>query len=408
MSAAFTAPESENEALSDRNHGRGNVGAAGHAALTRRQALQRLGVAGGLAGMAAPQAFAQSDRPIVLGQSAATSGAAAQLGIQLNLGARLAFDAANAAGGIGGRPIELRLVDDGYEPERCRANTENFIAQDVFALFGYVGTPTSLSVLPLVNKAQIPFFGPFTGAHALREPFSRQVFHVRCSYFDETELIVRNLTRLGLKKIAVFRQADSYGQAGLDGVQRALAARGLEPVVVGQVARNSVDVSAAVKAIVPRQPDAVIQISAYKSCAAFIREARAVGYGGMFFNVSFVGTQALMDELGRDAAGVMVTQVMPSPFSSATGLAREYLDAIARAGNKQQPNYSGIEGYLAARVMIEGLKRSRAASRDALITALEALRLDFGGMVVNFAAHSHVGSQFVEMTLLTADGKVRR
>ena len=263
--------------------------------LNRRHAIGGLAAAAATIGL---PALGQADRRIVLGQSAAFSGAAAQLGIQMNRGARLYFDGVNAAGGINGTQIELRTLDDQYEPDKCRANTETFIKDDVFALFGYVGTPTSLAALPLVNLSKIPFFGPFTGAEALRDPFSRNVFHVRASYYDETALIVKQLTSLGLKKIAVFRQNDSYGQAGYDGVVRALKTQGLAPVAVGLVERNTVNVAAAVTAIVPSQPDAVVQISAYKSCAAFIVEARKAGFGGTFYNVSFVGTQALADELG--------------------------------------------------------------------------------------------------------------
>ena len=375
--------------------------------LNRRRALHPL--AGWGAALGTP-AFGQADKPIVLGQSAATTGPAAQLGIQMHHGARLYFDAVNAQGGVGGRPIELRLLDDGYEPERCKANTEQFIAKDVFALFGYVGTPTSLAALPLVNQARVPFFGPFTGAQALRDPFSRSVFHVRASYYDETALIVRQLTELGLKKIAVFRQDDSYGQAGLDGVQRALASKGLEPVAVGLVKRNSVDVAAAVAAIVAKRPDAVVQISAYKSCAAFIRAARKAGYGGTFYNVSFVGTQALADELGKEALGVMVTQVMPYPFSTTMGITREYLQALRQAGGTDKPNYSSMEGYVAARVFVEGLKRAgKNPGRDELVTGLETLqRFDLGGFQVNFSPRSHVASQFVELTMLSEDGRVKR
>ncbi|MBI3369528.1 MAG: ABC transporter substrate-binding protein, partial [Burkholderiales bacterium] len=147
--------------------------------IARRVALHQLA---GLGAALAGPAFAQSERPLVLGQSCATTGPAAQLGIQMHHGAKLFFDAVNAQGGINGRPIELRLLDDGYEPDRCKANTEQLIRDDVFALFGYVGTPTALAALPLVNQARIPFFGPFTGAQALRDPFSRNVFHVRASY----------------------------------------------------------------------------------------------------------------------------------------------------------------------------------------------------------------------------------
>ena len=384
--------------------------------LKRRDTLQRL--AAGAAGAAATLAFpalAQNDRSIILGQSAALSGPAAQLGIQMNSGARIYFDQLNAEGGVYGRTVKLRALDDGYEPDRCRANTETLIKQEgAFALFGYVGTPTSLAALPLVNAANVPFFGAFTGAEALREPFSRWVFHVRASYYDETELIVRQLTALGLKRIAVFRQNDSYGQAGLDGVLRALKARNLAPTAVGLVERNSVDVAAAVKAIVTNPPDAVVQISAYKSCAAFVRGARKAGYGGTFHNVSFVGTQALADELGKEAHGVVVSQVMPYPFGTATAIAREYLEAVRKAGSGGAvgitPNYSSMEGYVCAKVFTEGLRRAGGSpTREALVAALEGMqRYDAGGYIVGFGPRSHRGSSFVELSMLSADGKVKR
>ena len=375
----------------------------------RRTLLQGLTGLTGLTASVGLPVFAQ-ERPLVLGQSAPTTGPAAQLGIQMHHGVKLYFDQFNAQGGLGGRPVEVKLLDDGYEPDRCKANTEQFIKDDVFALLGYVGTPTCLAALPLVNQARIPFFGPFTGAQALREPLSKWVFHVRASYYDETALIVRNLTHLGLKKIAVFRQNDSYGQAGLDGVVRALAAQSLQPLAVGTVERNSVDVAAAVKAIVPAEPHAVVQISAYKSCAAFVREARKAGYGGTFYNVSFVGSQALADELGKQGRGVMISQVMPHPFSTTTGLARDYIDAVKRSGGSNPPNYSSKEGYVAARVFAEGLRRAaKPLTRDGLVAALEQMpRLDLGGFSMGFSPKNHAGSSFVELTVLTEDGKVRR
>ena len=375
--------------------------------INRRDAIRRFAATG--AALALP-AFAQSGNRIVLGQSAAFSGPAAQLGIQMNKGARIYFDALNAAGGVHGSTVELRTLDDGYEPDRCKANTEKFIKDDAFALFGYVGTPTSLAALPLVNEARVPFFGPFTGAEALRDPFSRVVFHVRASYYDETALIVRQLTTLGLTRIAVFYQDDAYGKAGLEGVRRALKPLGLEPAALGTVQRNTVDVASAVRQITAAKPEAVVQIGAYKSCAAFIREARKAGYGGTFFNVSFVGTQALADELGRTGRGIMVSQVMPFPFSNSTAIAREYLEAVKKAGADAQPNYSSMEGYVAAKVMAEGLKRAgRSPSRESLITGLESIQnASFGGFLVDFGPRDHVASNFVDLSMLTEDGKVRR
>jgi branched-chain amino acid transport system substrate-binding protein len=374
--------------------------------MNRRDAIRRVAAVG--ATLALP-ALAQNNR-IVLGQSAPLTGAAAQLGLQMNAGARIFFNALNAQGGVNGNTIELRTADDGYEPDRCKANTEKFIKDDVFGLFGYVGTPTCLAALPLVNESKIPFFGPFTGAEALREPFSKSVFHVRASYYDETGLIVKQLTTLGLKKIAVFYQNDSYGKAGLEGVKRALKPLGLEPIALGTVERNTIDVAGAIKEIVPKLPDAVVQISAYKSCAAFIREARKAGYGGTFFNVSFVGTQALADELGKEGRGIMVSQVMPFPFSTTTPIAREYLEAVRKAGSDAVANYSSMEGYMAAKVIAEGLKRAgRNASREALINGLESIQnASFGGFNVDFGPRRHVASSFVDLSMLTEDGKVRR
>ena len=374
--------------------------------MKRRDAIKWL--VGPCAALALP-ALAQNTR-IVLGQSAAFSGPAAQLGIQMNMGAKIYFNALNASGGVYGNMVELRALDDGYEPDRCKANTEKFVKDDVSGLFGYVGTPTCLAALPLVTDAKIPFFGPFTGAEALREPFHKSVFHLRASYYDETALIVRQLTALGLKKIAVFYQNDAYGKAGLEGVTRALKAQDLAPVALGTVERNTVNVAQAVKDIASKTPDAVVQISAYKACAAFIREARKAGYGGTFFNVSFVGTQALADELGKEGRGIVVSQVMPFPFSTTTSISREYLDAVKRAGGDAQPNYSSMEGYLAAKVLAEGLKRAgRNPSHEALVSGLESIqKMDFGGFIVEFGPKDHVASRFVDLSMLTEDGKVRR
>jgi len=374
--------------------------------MNRRDAIRQ--IVGASALLALP-ALAQNNR-VVLGQSAALSGPAAQLGLQMNAGARIFFASLNAQGGINGNQVELRAIDDGYEPERCKVNTDKFIKDDVFALFGYVGTPTCLAALPLVTDAKIPFFGPFTGAEALRDPFHKSVFHLRASYFDETALIVKQLTSLGLKKIAVFYQDDAYGKAGLEGVTRALKALNLAPVALGTVERNTVNVAQAVKDIAGKGPDAVVQISAYKSCAAFIREARKAGYGGTFFNVSFVGTQALADELGKEAHGIMISQVMPFPFSTTTPISREYLDAVRKTGGDAKPNYSSMEGYLAAKVFAEGLRRAgRNPTRDTLITGLESIqKTDFGGFQVNFSPKDHVASRFVDLSMLTEDGRVRR
>lgn len=360
--------------------------------------------------LAAPPMLRAQGSKIILGQSAPLTGVAAQLGIQFQQGANLWFDLVNAQGGIAGSTIELKTLDDGYEPDRCADNTRQLIEQDVFALFGYIGTPTSLAALPLVNKAQIPFIAPFTGAMALREPFNKLVFHLRASYNDETALIVKYHTTLGLKRIAVFYQNDAYGQAGLTGVTQAMASLDLKPVAQATVERNSVNVDAAVHTLFAANPEAIVQISAYKSSAAFIRAARKAGYGGTLSNVSFVGTQALSDELGKEAAGVVVSQVMPSPYYPGRPIAREFSAAVQQSRGAVHANYSSLEGYLAARMVTEGLKRagSKLQTREGLMHGIEALsKQSFGGYAINVTPTDHVASKFVELSMLTGDGHIR-
>lgn len=383
--------------------------------MQRRQALSTVCKLVGSSALASWGAAAQaqsagvSDNRIVLGQSAPFSGAAVQLGLQYFLGAQLHFDALNARGGVNGRRIEIARLDDSYDPERCAANTRQFIQDGVFALFGYVGTPTSLMALPLATEAKIPFFAPFTGAQALREPFNRYAIHVRASYFDETDAIVRQTTSVGIKKIAVFYQNDAYGKTGLEGVTNALKALDLAPVAVGTVERGSTDVAQSLKDILAAKPEAIVQISAYKPCATFIRLARRQGFTGNFYNLSFVGTQALLDELGSEARGVVVSQVMPFPYSAAQAISGEYLAAL-KDKRGVAPNYSGMEGFVAAKVFAEGVRRAgRNLTREGFITAVQGIQnLQLGGFSVDFGPKKHTGSRFVEMTLLTEDGRVRR
>ena len=375
--------------------------------ITRRQ----FSVVSAAAMLALPNAVrAQGGSKIILGQSAAFTGPAAQLGIQFHQGAKLWFDQVNVQGGIAGRTIEIKTMDDGYEPDRCVENTKQLIGEDVFALFGYIGTPTSVAALPLLAKDKVPFIAPFTGAMSLRNPFLKHVCHLRASYNDETALIVKQLTNLGLTRIGVFYQNDAYGKAGLDGVTLAMSALNLKPVAQATVERNSVDIAASLKTLMAASPEAIVQISAYKSCAAFIHGARKAGFGGTFFNVSFVGTQALADELGKDGAGVAVSQVVPSPYSQTKPIAREFADSIKRAAGTVQANFSSMEGYLAARMVTEGLKRAggKSLTREGLISGIEAIgNQSFGDFLVRLSPTDHVASSFVELSMLTGDGRIK-
>jgi len=351
-----------------------------------------------------------SDREIVVGQFAAFSGPAAQLGQRLNVGIQAYFKAVNEQGGVNGRTLRLVTRDDGYEPDRAVAAVKALIEQDqVFALVGAVGTPTGLAAVPVLTAAKVPLVGMFTGAQSLREPFNRYVFHVRASYFDETERIVQHLTTLGMKKIAVFYQNDAYGKAGLEGVTRALERRQLKPAATATFERNSVDVAAALQGILPAQPEAVVQIGAYKACAEFIKQARARGYGGQFFNVSFVGSKALADELGPAGMGVVISQVVPFPYTPSLPVVREYQQRMKEAGQTEL-DFSSMEGYLIAKVFVEGLKRAgRNLTREGLIAALESMKdVNLGGFEISYSPKDHSGSKYTDLTIIGRDGRFVR
>lgn len=347
-----------------------------------------------------------TDDSILLGQSAAFGGPAAALGKAMRQGAMVYFDRINSEGGVYGRKIKLISLDDGYEPDRAIANTRKLINEDkVFALFGYVGTPTSYAVKPLITEAKIPFFGPFTGAEGLRNPVNRYIFNIRASYFDETEKLVDWMVTDHKTNIAVFYQNDAYGKAGLEGVRRAMERRNLHISATGTVERNTVDVAGAVKSIAPARPDAVIMISAYKSCAAFIKQFDKTGQQPTYMNVSFVGSKPLADELGPEGQGVIISQVVPYPLYP-SGAALEMRDLLAAHSPGEKPSFNNVEGFLAAKAFVEGLRRAgRNLTRDGFINALETMRhVDLGAFPITFTPTNHSGSNFVELTVIIGGG----
>jgi ABC-type branched-subunit amino acid transport system substrate-binding protein len=324
-------------------------------------------------------------------------------------GAKLWFDYVNAQGGIHGRSIVLKTRDDKYEATLAAENTRRFINEDrVFALFAYVGTPTSQASLPIFTEARVPFVAPFTGAELLRQPFNRFVFNVRASYFDETETIVDHLYRTGARKIAVFHQADSYGQAGLEGTTRALTRRNLQVHATGTVQRNSTDVAEAVKSLNGSQPDAVVMISAYGSTAEFVRQMKKAGSVSSFYTVSFVGSKALADALGDEGHGVTISQVVPFPWSPLTPVVKDFLELARRS--QVDVNFSTLEGFIAAKVMTEGLRRAgKDLTRDRFIAAMESINsLDLGGFGVTFSSTNHSASKFVDLAMIGRSGKFVR
>ncbi|MCD4650960.1 MAG: ABC transporter substrate-binding protein [Candidatus Cloacimonetes bacterium] len=343
-----------------------------------------------------------SNDSILIGISNAQSGPALFLGTELSKGAQAYFNYVNDNGGINGKKIKVIQYDDGYEPKRCTANTNKLIANDkVFALFGYVGTPTCKAAAPMIQRAKVPFFFPFTGAGFLRDTskFS-YTFNLRATYDIETEAMVDYLVKKGSNKIAIFIQADAYGRAGLDGVNKALSKRNMKLAAEARYQRNTVDVSEAVSVMKKNNPDAIIMIGAYKPCAEFIKQAKKSGMTNVeFLNISFVGSKALAKELGATGDGVIITQCVPSPWDDSIPVVKEYKKIMKQYSESFTPGFVSLEGFLNAKLFVKALKKSNL-TREGLVTAIQSIKNhDLGsGDRISYSATDHQGFERIYMT----------
>ena len=375
------------------------VAAMGMLGLTLALALPGLPVLGAPAPSPKPAAA-----ELVLGQSAAFSGPSAMLGREYREGALAYFSEVNRQGGIHGKRLKLLSLDDRYEPPLTLRNTRQLIERDkVFALFGYVGTPTVKAVLPLVESAKIPLIAPLTGAQLLRQPHRPMVFNLRASYHQEMDRMVNDLVRSGRHRIAVVYQNDAFGQDGLKGALKALKRHGLKPVATASVERNSTQTGGAARTMQQANANAVLIVAAYPSSAAFSREMHRQGSTAQLMNVSFVGTSALRASLqSHEASGIGVAQVVPFPWNERVPVVREYQHLMRRQQAKPHFGFSSLEGFLAAKMTVEGLRRAGPSpTRQRFVTALETMRnVDLGGYRVQLSPKDHNGSNYVDLTFL--------
>ena len=383
--------------------------------MRRRRARRAAALAAGLLLAAAAGADGAagesgvSDARVLFGQSAAFTGPARDLGENMRLGIEAAFAEANRRGGIHGRRLDLRTLDDAYEPEAAIANTRRLIAEEeVFALIGAVGTPTSRSAVPVAADAGVPYVAPFTGAAFLRDPAWRNVINLRASYYQETEEMVARLTGdLGIDRIAVMYQDDSFGRAGYRGVRRALERRTLEPAAIGVYPRNTTAVKAALLDLRAGEPGAVVLIGAYEPVAALIAWARHTGFDPVFITISFVGSNALARALGEAGTGVLVTQVVPFPTGERPLVAAAYRRALAARAPEAVPGFVSFEGYLAGRLAIAALERcGPGADRACFLDSLrQAGAFDIDGFALRYGADDNQGSDAVFLTVIGEDGR---
>ena len=352
---------------------------------------------------ASAQILEGQEETVLFGQSAPLSGPAQQLGSDFRAGILAAFEEANRKGGVSGRKLGLLSLDDSYEPDRALDNTKSLIEEhNIFALIGSVGTPTTLVAVPVAAEAGVPFIAPLTGAEFLRDDHWSNVINLRASYFQETREIVNRLVEdLGIERIAVLYQDDSYGRAGLNGVQAALTDRGLELAAVGVYTRNTTAVKTALLELRTAAPGAVVLIGAYSPVAVAIQWARFIGFDAIFATVSFSGSNALPAAMGERGQGVYVTQVVPFP-SATSPIARAYLSALRAYSRSESPSFVSFEGYLAGRLAIAGLERTgeKLDRAEFLRQVLEGEPIDLHGFRLSYGGNDNQGSDRVFLTVI--------
>lgn len=349
--------------------------------------------------------------PIKIAQSIALSGPLGELGQAVHQGAKACFAAINAKGGVHGRPIELTVADDGYDVKRALANVNGFMDdRSNFALFNCMGTPMVEAMLPRVVESGIPFFAPFSGALSVRPKGVRNVFNIRASYADEAEQLVQHLTTIGIKRIAIAYQNNSFGKEVFTATQQALARHKLEAIMVATVENNSSDAAAAAKKIAQSEPEAVLVGLAGKPTIDFVKASRLERKGMPLYALSIMGAAATLKTLGADATGMAISQIVPLPGNLVMPVVRDFQQAWKAAQVPLEPSHLALEGYINARVFAEALRRTgRNPTRSGFIDSTWAIKnLDLGGFSVGFNEANLNASRFVELTMVSREGRFIR
>lgn len=342
---------------------------------------------------------------IVIGQSAALTGPGSALAAPFVQGAKLYFDKLNAGGGVNGRKVELVTLDDRGNPALTAENTRKLLGQGVLSLFGYYGSPQVTAAYPLIKDSDVLMFGPMAAADELRGALYPNVFSIRPGYSEEAAAITRHAETLGARKLAILHGSDGESMVALEAAERTMGGMGANLVAKHVVGSGSV--ASSVDKTLEKKPESVLVLGDAGGAASAVRDLRAKGFRGPIYGFSNTGESLLAEELGRDGAGVVVVRVVPKSDSAKVAVVRE-LQADAQAAKAGKPNVYMLEGYLAAQVYAEALRRSsKEPTRAKLRKALEGLDdVSVGGFRVHFASE-RVGSRLVELSLIDSQGRVR-
>jgi ABC-type branched-subunit amino acid transport system substrate-binding protein len=371
-----------------------------------RSAAIFLFLLGTVAQVGAQSAPGVTDKEILIGSCSALEGPSRSLGMETVAGAKAYFNLINEEGGVNGRKLKLLAYDDSYDPAKTQACFDRLVAEKVFALGFFVGTPTAVKYLPMAEAAKIPLVGLFTGAQTLYTPMRHWVVNVRVSYYDETREQMEGVwDKLGFKKIGVIYPEDAFGSAVLGGVTEALKAKGAEPVKVASYERQTANVGGAIDTVRAANPDAVVVVGPPNTVAPILKQSHAKGWKPLFLTVSFVGTDELISQAGTDAEGMVITQVVPPYYLTDLKTVALYRRTLSKYAPTAQPNFVSLEGFVDAWVMVEGLKRAgKEPTREGLIHGIESIHeLDLGlgpELKLNYSAKSHKGFDHVIPTVV--------
>jgi branched-chain amino acid transport system substrate-binding protein len=350
-----------------------------------------------------------SDTRILLGQTVGVTGTVAGPVKEMNEGANAYFSKINKEGGVHGRKIEMLVLDDKFDPKLTLANAETLIKKEgVFALFQGRGTPHTQGILPLLEANNVPLVAPSTGADTFHTPVNRYLFNVRAKYQDEVVKAVEHFATIGINAIGILHVDDAFGQDGLEGFKKAMAARKLTPVTITKFARVQPDYNAAAAEVIKAGPTALIVVSSAKNTAEVIKTIRSQGSQMLIMTMSNNSSESFVKDLGPAGNGVVVSQITPAPHLLTTQLGQEFKLAAKASG--ATVSYAAMEGFINAKVMVEGLKRAGPKlTREGFLRAMESMRrVDFGGLMVTYGPDDHTGSEFVELTMIGKDGRFMR
>lgn len=378
--------------------------------------LRRRGLAAVLCSLGTPLAWAQSaaspgvsDTEILLGQSCQLSGPLEGITREVRQGASLCFDHINAQGGVRGRKIRVLALDDAYDPKKAEANTRHFINEaKVLALFQYAGTPPALAGMALAEQTGVPLIAPFTGAEELRKPELRYVFNIKAGYATELHAMLRHLASVGLRSVAAVYLDNPFGLGGLAALQASARELNVQLLATAPLQVDGSNLAQAVAHVGQHHPKAVIVISAGKPSVDFIAAYQATGRPTLFYVLSVISNVQLAQGLGERARGVVVSQVVPPPWSAGLELTREF-QRLAKAQGIQEFTFSQMEGFLSAKFLVEALQRAGPQpTRASLIQAMEGMQLSLGGYPIRLSARQHSSGRFVDLLMLSKDGSFAR